>query len=195
LSTAQLETVPKEGEMNSSKNILQMAAESVPQDVFRYAVENVLNKRSGETEPWPVARHANFDLVVWMRLNAQDGSRNVYALMEGEGMLAKLIVTDVGAEKRGRYDGDEWIVGTSASAVWIWKGPFLPDGVNSRQPMLWEPFLPPGFTYANSSLTRRIVEVVHPALVWWPDKVDLEAEIGSAVPPRPRPHLIRYPGF
>lgn len=151
----------------------------------------MLEKPSGETRRRLVARRAETDLVVWMRLNVPDGSRYVYALVEG--MLATLGVTDIGAESTGGYDGDEWVV--DASRIWIWKGPFLPDGVNPERPMMWAPSVPPNSTYADLNLARRIIEAVHPALVWWPDRRRPDAETGAVQPPRSRPHLIRYVGL
>lgn len=174
--------------MNSSKDITQMAAESVPRDVFRYTVEIVLDKNSEETGRQLVARRADPDVVIWMRLNIPGGSRYVYALFDG--MLAKLFVTDLAAERGGGYDGDEWVVG--ASRIWVWKGPFLPDGVNPERPIIWAPSIPPNSTYADLNLARRIIEVMHPALAWWPDSFRPDAETGAIQPPRSRPHLIRY---
>jgi hypothetical protein len=170
------------------KTSFRWAAQSVPRNVFRYTVEIVLDKTSGETRRRLVARCAETDLVVWLKLNVPDGSRYVYALVEG--MLAILGVTDIGAESSGGYDGDEWVI--DASRIWIWRGPFLSDGVNPEQPMMWAPSIPPNSTYADLNLARRIIEIGHPALVWWPDRRRQGAEIGSAEPPRSRPHLIRY---
>jgi hypothetical protein len=133
-------------EMNSSKDILQMAAQSIPR--VRYAVEIVLDKNSEEAGRQLVARRVDHDLVTWMKLNVPGGSRYVYALVEST--LAKLFVTDIGAEKGGGYDGDEWLV--DASRIWVWKGPFLPDGVNPERPMIWAPFIPPNSTFMLISI-------------------------------------------
>jgi hypothetical protein len=168
-----------------------MTTQSIPGDVFRYTIEIVLDKNSEETGRQLVARRTDPDLVIWMKLNVPGGSRYVYALADG--MLAKLFVTDIGAERGGGYDGDEWVV--DASRIWVWTEPFLPDGVNPERPMIWAPFIPLNSTYADVNLARRITEVVHPALVWWPDRFQPHAEIGAIQSPRSRPHLIRYSGL
>ena len=167
-----------------------MIVQSVPSDIFRYTVEFVLDKASGEAGRRLVARRAKPDLVIWMKLNVPDGSRYVYVLFDG--MLAKMFVTDTGAESGGGFDGDEWVVG--ASGIRIWNGPLLPDGVNSERPMTWAPFIPPNSTFADLNLAGRIIEVVHPALVWWPSRFRPDAETGAVQPPRSRPHFIRYSG-
>ncbi len=126
-----------------------------------------------------------------MTLHARDGYRTFYVLMNE--LLAKLYVTDTGAEQGGGFLGDEWVVSTPD--IWIWRGLFLPDGVDDDRLVAWEPFYPPDHVLADFSLAMRIIDVVHPALVWWPDRVDHDAEIGSAEPPRSQPHLIRYSDF
>lgn len=177
--------------MNSSKDILKVAAQIVPSDIFRYTLEFILDRASGRTVRRIVARRADTNLVVWMKLNVPDGSRYVYVLAQG--MLAKLSVTDKGVERGSGYDGDEWLVG--ASPIWVWKGPFLPDGVSPERPIVWAPFIPPNATFADLNLARQIIEAVHPALVWWPDRIRPDAEIGAVQPPRSKPHLIRYVGL
>jgi hypothetical protein len=174
-------------------DVLRMKADSVPKSLFRYSREAWLHKSSGEMSLGVVARHATSDLVVWLRFSLPEGGRHVYVLIDG--MLAKLYVTDVGAENGGSLDGDEWIVGAGARHIWTWRGPQLPDGVRSDRLIDWNPFFPPDFSYAELALARRIIERIHPALVWWPDKVDRQAVVGDVVPPRERPHLIRYPGL
>ena len=174
-------------------DVLRMKADSVPKSLFRYSREAWLHKSSGEMSLGVVARHATSDLVAWLRFSLPESGRHVYVLIDG--MLAKLYVTDVGAENGGSLDGDEWIVGAGARHIWTWRGPQLPDGVRSDRLIEWNPFFPPDFSYAELALARRIIERIHPALVWWPDKVDRQAVVGDVVPPRERPHLIRYPGL